>query len=278
MQQKFKSLGVIDFEFQVFFNDSDANDFNTLFKGLPSQRQYMAVGVPGSFYGKLFPRGSMNFMNSAYANHWLSKVPDEVTTEGSQAWNKCNITYAGSSEKVVEAYRAQFFKDMDTFLRARSLELADDGLLSILMPCRVDGTHPSNSLEMNCYNFLGYALYEMAKEGMVSEALVDSFNLPIFFPSLSEVRDVVSTNHELSIEVLEDISNPVNRTDMIKSSSLHIRAVYENILVTHFGSEGIDIDDLFIRFAQKFDELLKVHADVKAAKLLFLLVKKKNGN
>nr|POE51928.1 putative s-adenosylmethionine-dependent methyltransferase at5g38100 [Quercus suber] len=39
-----------------YAQDSDyqvSNDFNTLFKSLPPNRQYFAVGVPGSFHGIL---------------------------------------------------------------------------------------------------------------------------------------------------------------------------------------------------------------------------------
>ncbi|KAK9901869.1 hypothetical protein M0R45_001893 [Rubus argutus] len=48
---KYQSQGPMDPqipEFQVFFNDHTPNDFNLLFKSLPPNRQYYAVGVPES--------------------------------------------------------------------------------------------------------------------------------------------------------------------------------------------------------------------------------------
>ncbi|KAK7849230.1 putative s-adenosylmethionine-dependent methyltransferase [Quercus suber] len=56
----------------VFFNDQFSNDFNTLFISLPPNRQYFAAGVPGSFYGRLFPKASLHFIHSSYALQWLS--------------------------------------------------------------------------------------------------------------------------------------------------------------------------------------------------------------
>ncbi|KAM7270660.1 hypothetical protein ACFE04_029874 [Oxalis oulophora] len=277
VENKFETLGLESNipEFQVFFNDRDTNDFNTLFKNLPSPRQYMAAGVPGSFYNRLFPKASMNFLNSSYANQWLTNVPQEVTKEGSLAWNKGSITYAGSSIEVVEAYKAQFSKDMDKFFRDRSMELTEGGLLAILMPCRSDGTHPSESKMMQSFNWLGDALYDLAKQGIINEALVDSFNLPIFIPSPSELKDVVLKNDLLSIEILKKISYHVERTpEVFKLASFGARAVFEGIVSQHFGSEIID--DLFAKYVEKMIEGLKSPSFVKNKdmEVVFLLVKR----
>ncbi|KAK3041307.1 hypothetical protein RJ639_001409, partial [Escallonia herrerae] len=165
VQLKLKNCGpdLEEPEFHVFFNDNVTNDFNTLFKALPPDRQYMAAGVPGSFQGRLFPKASMNFMHSSFALNWLAKVPKEVTQEYSSAWNK------GS----------------------KSLELAGDGLMVVIMPCRAEGTLPSESTILDVLECLGDSLADMVKEGPVSEALVDSFNMPVYIPTAFEVKEVV---------------------------------------------------------------------------------------
>ncbi|KAM7275549.1 hypothetical protein ACFE04_017415 [Oxalis oulophora] len=281
VQDKFKILGLesITPEFQVFFNDLIRNDFNTLFRNLPTPRQYMAAGVPGSFHGMLFPKASLEFIHSSCAIHWLSKIPEEVTTKGSVAWNKGNISYAGSSsQEVFEAYKAQFSKDMDVFFRARSLELVENGLLVIVIPCRPDETHSCGTFELHVLNWVGYVLYDMAKVGEVSEALVDSFNLPVYFPSHSEVKEAISRNHSLSIEVFENVCNPKQfMPDQAQNSSLHIRAATEGMLCKHFGS-GINIDDLFARYTKKFEELSKepFYADMKHLDYMFALISKRD--
>ncbi|CAI9769174.1 unnamed protein product [Fraxinus pennsylvanica] len=68
-------------EFQVFFNDRTSNDFNILFALLPSERQYYAAGVPGSFHGRVFPKDSLHFAYSSCALTWLSEIPKEETRD-----------------------------------------------------------------------------------------------------------------------------------------------------------------------------------------------------
>ncbi|CAI9754070.1 unnamed protein product [Fraxinus pennsylvanica] len=87
-------------EFQVFFNDHSMNDFNTLFKCLPPNREYYALGVSGSFYSRLFLRASLHFVHSSYSLHWLSQVPKEVTNRKSLAWNKGRIYYLHAREEL----------------------------------------------------------------------------------------------------------------------------------------------------------------------------------
>ena len=66
-------------EFHVFFNDHYSNDFNSLFRSSSyASRNYYAAGVAGSFYGRLFPKSSLHFVNCSYALHWRSQVQKEV--------------------------------------------------------------------------------------------------------------------------------------------------------------------------------------------------------
>ncbi|KAE8022041.1 hypothetical protein FH972_007876 [Carpinus fangiana] len=125
-------------EFQVFFNDIPSNDFNVLFKFLPSDRKYFAAGVPGHFQGRLFPKASLHFVHSSYALHWLSKIPKELKDKASPAWNKGRIYHANASDDVREAYSAQFAKDMESFLNARAQELVCGGLMALIIPCLPD--------------------------------------------------------------------------------------------------------------------------------------------
>lgn len=133
--KKSHPLTSLPLDFQVFFSDRASNDFNKLFTSLPSDRDYFAAGVPGSFHRRLFPKASLHFVSSSFALHWLSKVPDQVVDKNSPAWNKGKIHYLTASKQVKEAYSAQFAKDMETFLDARAKELVPVGLMALHVPC-----------------------------------------------------------------------------------------------------------------------------------------------
>ncbi|KAK4763843.1 hypothetical protein SAY87_013281 [Trapa incisa] len=262
-------------EFQVFFNDQARNDFNTLFRNLPAERAYTAAGIPGSFHGRLFPMASVDIFHSASALHWLSGVPDEVKDPLSPAWNRGKVTYVESAPEVAEAYKAQFQKDIMEFFNARAMEIADNGLLAILMLCRPEGTAVSCSVAMDMFECLGHTLVDMVNEGLIEEALVDSFNMPLFFPTASEMTEVISEIQGIRTEVVEEIQCLREKSMLGDTStmSLQLRAITEEILNKHFGP-GI-IDTIFQRMPQKFEEYLR-SPSFAAEKLqnLFLLVKK----
>lgn len=80
-------------------NDLPGNDFNNIFKSLGFFREKLSseveggvgpcyfTGVPGSFYGRIFPTKSLHFVHSSYSLQWLSQVYNN---------NNNNIPMSGS--------------------------------------------------------------------------------------------------------------------------------------------------------------------------------------
>ncbi|KAF9598984.1 hypothetical protein IFM89_033329 [Coptis chinensis] len=253
-----QGLGPQTPEFQVFFSDQVSNDFNKLFTSLPPQRQYFAAAVPGSFYNRLFPKQSLHFIYCSYSLQWLSKVPKEVEDMNSPAWNKGRIHYVEAQKEVVDAYFAQFVKDMESFLSARSQELLSGGLMALILP-----TYTKEMLSIKSFrrplDILGSCLMEMSKKGIVSEAKVDSFNVPVYSPSSKELEEVIKNTGYFSIERLEllSISKKYKAGPDAKTFSMHIRAGLEGIIDEHFGREIID--ELFVLFARKVAEYSHIY-------------------
>ncbi|XP_059278619.1 loganic acid O-methyltransferase-like [Lycium ferocissimum] len=218
-------------EFQIFFNDHITNDFNTLFRSLPVDRSFYAFGVPGTFHGRLFPSRSIHFAHSSCSVHWLSKCPEELLDEKSPAWNKGLIHYIGASNnEVVNAYVAQFEKDMEMFLNARAEEIVPGGLMVLVSPF---------SSYIRLLKFFGSSLMDLVNEGKLDESLVDSFNLPMYFFSPEDMTKVVEINGCFSIERMEltyPTSRLVDEADA-KTLMINLRAVVEGLFINHFGSK-----------------------------------------
>ncbi|XVF43436.1 hypothetical protein PTKIN_Ptkin02bG0040000 [Pterospermum kingtungense] len=151
-------------EFMVFFNDQASNDFNTLFTSLPQDRPYFAAGVPGSFQHRLFPESSIHFVHCSYALHWLSTVPEELVDKDSLAWNKGRVHYSNAPNHVVDAYAAQFGKDMEDFLNARAEEMVIGGMMIMILPGIPHGMPYSQLSASLMYDFMASSFMDMANE------------------------------------------------------------------------------------------------------------------
>ena len=88
-------------------------------------------------------------------------------------------------------------------------------------------------------------------QGLISEAQVDSFNLPIHVASPEQMTEMVEKNECLTIERMELVDSrsklvgPING----KECAMCLRAGLEGIFTQHFGS-GI-IDQLFDRLSKQ---------------------------
>ncbi|KAK4436788.1 Loganic acid O-methyltransferase [Sesamum alatum] len=263
-------------DFQVFFNDHTANDFNTLFASFPPDRQYYAAAAPGSFHGRLFPRASIGLAYSSYALQWLSRVPEGVCDRKSAAWNEGRIHYSGSSGDVVRAYSDQFEKDMDVFMKARADEIVGGGLMFLIMPGIPDGVCHSQLLLGVLFNLLGSSLMDLATEGIIDKAEIDEFNLPIYAPSVGEMTKLIEKNGCFSIERIE-LTNPRSKVDEpidVRSLIMHLRAGMEAVFTKHFGDGVVEkMFDKTLGKSEEFSNFLK--SNYPNSGQLFVVLKRK---
>ncbi|KAJ4707028.1 SAM dependent carboxyl methyltransferase [Melia azedarach] len=270
---KFQTDGIDSdsLEFCVFFNDHVSNDFNTLFKSIPLDNKYYAAGVPGSFHDRLFAKASLDFVHSSYALQWLSKVPTEIVDKQSPAWNKGKIYYTNSPKEVEEAYRKQFGKDIESFLNARATEIVSGGLMSFIIP----GVPPSSKCTLTAVmDLMGCALMDLASMGLIEEEKVDSFNLPLYFPTPNELGSLIENNGYFSVENMEALV--VHSTSDVHSTALHLRAGSDILITQHFGNHQI-IEKLFDQFKNKIIESsVLTDPTYKPSYSLFVLLKRKS--
>ncbi|KAL3523682.1 hypothetical protein ACH5RR_016516 [Cinchona calisaya] len=249
---------------QVFLNDLFGNDFNTVFKLLPgfyeklekeNGRKYgscLVAAMPGSFYGRLFPDHSVHFLHSSYSLHWLSQVPSGLVTESGIPLNKGSIYFAKTSPPHVhKAYLDQFTKDFTMFLRMHSEELVPRGHILLTFMCKGDEIDGSNNiLEL----LLDKAINDLVVEGHVEEEKLDSFNIPLYAPSVEEAKYIIEGEGSFEILNLQTFKLPIKAEAAVVARS--IRAIYEPMLASHFG-EAI-MPDLFNRFAKETEKVLQM--------------------
>ncbi|KAK2987606.1 hypothetical protein RJ640_021819 [Escallonia rubra] len=269
-------------ELRVSLNDLPGNDFNDIFVSLPAFYnklkeeklgsgfdQCFISGVPGSFYGRLFPRRSLHFVHSSSSLHWLSQVPPALDSKAGVTLNKGKIYISKTSPlSVLEAYLVQFQKDFSLFLRSRSEEMVSGGRMVLSFMGRRISEDPSNERSCHQWELLSHALMSMVSEGFVQEEKVDSFNAPYYAPCPEELESEIMKEGSFTVDCLKAFevdwdggsSSSHEAENCTKSETLTsgqrvaktIRAVVESMLESHFGKEIMD--ELFRRYALLVDD------------------------
>ncbi|GFP88555.1 benzoate carboxyl methyltransferase [Phtheirospermum japonicum] len=253
-------------QLEVFLNDLPDNDFNNLFKLLPNfcgkecKFECFMYGVPGSFYGRLFPGNSLNFAYSSYSLHWLSQIPEEVGVN-----NKENIYIATNSPpRVCEAYAKQFQRDFSRFLRVRAEEITPHGrmVLTFIGRSVVD---PLSKDELAVITMLAETLSDMVAQGLVKKDDLYSFNMPMYTPCLQEIEAIIGDEGSFNLDKVEvvrvawdahkEYDDKVFDKNMSgKLVADGVRAFMEPMLTSHFCSSIAD--RVFDSYAERMAEHL----------------------
>ncbi|KAG9449706.1 hypothetical protein H6P81_009671 [Aristolochia fimbriata] len=273
-------------EFRLFLNDLPSNDFNSIFASLPEfysrvlnrgggsdgMAEVFVAAVAGSFYGRLFPRGSLHFVHSSFGLHWLSQVPPELFDDRTEkSINKGKIYISDTSpKKVAEAYSMQFQKDFTLFLDSRSVELIPGGqmvLMALGRPTR-DHTNTGNTIY---WELLSQAFARMVSMGEIEEDKVESYKTHFYAPSVDEIQELVQKEGSFAVDRLDTFEMGGNyQEDDGKSMAAAVRAIQETLIAHHFGQAILD--PLFQIYAQLLDEEM-AKQEIKAFALLLILRK-----
>ncbi|CAA7030314.1 unnamed protein product [Microthlaspi erraticum] len=224
-----------NFEFQVFFNDYNKNDFNTLFQGLSPERSYYSAGVPCSFFERVLPKKSFHIGMINYAFHFMSKIPKGITDRDSPLWNK-DMHCTGFNEAVKKAYLDQYSVDIKNLLDARAEELIPGGLFLIFGSCLRDGVKMSETFKGVGMDCIGASFNDLAQQGLIEQDKVDSFNTPLYIAEEGELRQIIKENGKFTIEAFEDIIHPNGEFPLDpKSLVASSKAIFGAFLSAQFG-------------------------------------------
>ncbi|XP_058771146.1 salicylate carboxymethyltransferase-like [Vicia villosa] len=282
-------------EYKVFLNDLSENDFNSVFKSLDTFKENLYdemkteigpcyfFGVPGSFYGRTFPDKSLHFVHSSNSLHWLSKVPEGVDNN-----NKGNIYHSSTSpSNVLKAYYQQFQRDFSLFLKCRAQEIVEGGRMILTVTGRkIDD--PSSKGSCYIWDLMTIVLNDMVLQGIIDKEKLDTFNIPTYFPSPSELKREVFEEGSFAINKLEisevnwndrdcgevlDIESEMSKS--IKDDGYNmaqcIRAAIESLLVCHFGDSVIE--EIFYRYKNILNDRMSKEV-TKITYLTLLLTRK----
>nr|QRX38992.1 gibberellic acid methyltransferase [Phalaenopsis aphrodite] len=261
-------------EFEASFSDLPSNDFNSLFQLLlPSfdvtERPYFVAAVPGSFYGRLFPSGKLHLVVSLNSLHWLSRIPEAVLSRQSSGWNKGRVWIDGANRDVVDAYAKQAQEDLDKFLHCRKMEIAEGGVLFLLMAGRPSLQPPENQLNdedtraKHPFTIIDQAWKELVNEGWLEEETRDMFNIPAYMRSMEEVSSAFEKCKCFEIKSMKYLKliehSKEKQEDWIKDPILYgrakanlVQAGLRPLIEAHLGMAPTE--KLFSRFEKKFSE------------------------
>ncbi|KAH7366558.1 hypothetical protein KP509_18G084900 [Ceratopteris richardii] len=212
------AAGMTTKEVLFIFSDLPRNDFNALFEDLESHFSkdsspppvLYVSGVPGSFYGRLFPSSSIDFAICSYSLHWLSQVPKSITDRDSPCWNGEHAWIHKATEATREAYSSQAKEDMQNFIKSRSFELKSGGVLFLLLMTSISNPHEQQLRDDSVWEVFDLAWTALVKEGAIRLEEMELFNLPMYFLSQNEFEDIFAHAPDFRILEMETLKNSVN--------------------------------------------------------------------
>ncbi|CAM0914100.1 unnamed protein product [Alopecurus aequalis] len=286
-----------DVEVQFFLNDLPGNDFNLVFRSLEHIQNpgygetdvppYYVAGLPGSYYGKLFPSRSVHLFHSSYspscgAPRLTLSVPSELS--------RCTQLNEGSiyigkttSPTVIKFFQDQFHKDFEIFLTLRSRELVSGGRMLLIFLGQNSEEMLMHGDVSTLFELVAKSIRLLVLKGHVEKEKLDSFNLPYYAPSVKEVEALITKNglfYVDHIKLFESNWDPQDdsKGDVVvdcassgENVAKCIRAVLDPLIVDHFGNEIIE--ELFMVYVS----IVAKHLEKAKAKYPIIMVSLKKS-
>lgn len=118
--------------------------------------------------------------------------------------------------------------------------------------------------------------YCLRMQGLLNEDKVNSFYLPIYFPTSKELEVIIERNGCFTIEKMDMLWDPLQNMKFSPQSVVgRLRSVFEGVFKEHFGSEFVD--HIFNYFATKLAGILFSFKEMKQHSKVnfFVLLKRK---
>jgi hypothetical protein len=167
-------INKINRSYLIIHNDLPTNDWRSLFNILNNQENiYFGLGNGRSFYNQCLPNNSLTIGYSSSSIHWLSKKPCNIS-------NHCISTYANHNEIIL--FKSQAKQDYRQFLKNRSYELIQNGILILLITS-------VNQQGLSAFEPIYNLLYKCAKLLPLNDEELFNYTIPVYLRSYEECCD-----------------------------------------------------------------------------------------
>jgi gibberellin A4 carboxyl methyltransferase len=259
-----------DRHIQTIHCDLPTNDFSSLFAGLrPEGRSVFGDGVSsyavgGSMYHSLLPPNCLHIAASFNAIGFLSRRPIDRLPGYILPNGPSRIRGVGAvSEAERTVFAEQASRDIESFLRARAIELVPGGKLLL----QVFG---AGDVKRNCdgiYDVLNDAVLEVLDNGMIDRAAYDAYYQPVYFRTLDELTNPVElyslpfridrqATYEVSVPFNEDFARSGNVEVYAREYTNFHRAFTEGVLRLSF-ADSPTLDSLISEIYTRAERLVR---------------------
>ena len=259
---------------QTIHCDLPTNDFSSLFVELrPNGRSVFgdrvsSCAVGGSMYDGLLPPNCLHVATCFNAIGFLSRRPIDRLPGYILPNGPSRIRGVGSvSEAERTVFAEQASRDIESFLRARAIELVPGGKLLL----QVFGAGDVKRCCDGIYDVLNDALLEVLADGMIERAAYDAYYQPVFFRTLGELTDAVKlyslpfridrqTTYEAPVPFNEDFARSGKVDVYAREYTNFHRAFTEGVLRISL-AESPELDSLISEIYTRAERLVREAPD-----------------